>query len=618
MDIKTGFRFVLSLGAALIAATLLAFLYSQSTFFDDTSRSEKLDHLATEGMQLVQLTNEILLYGGQRADHQWRNQLNEFERLLNDKSITSNQELQSTFNALSLRLASLKPVQAKLSEARGTQLSQEVNSILASQMFQDTTQLQESLRRIKARSEELMRQAYDHSKKRQVEIFVTFAGLVLLYALWISLLFKRVILNTLFDLGQTILAIREGKKVRAAIFRNDEIGAVCLAFNTLLEEQAASRREIQQMATRFRNVFEQAAVGMSLVSPAGDWLEVNQCLCDMLGYSRDDMLQVNFRSLTHPDHVEADSKRVKALLDGERSQDSWEKRYIHKDGKAIWVRLTAALARNENGEPLYLVTAIEDITQRKLADAKLIEINRQLEEQTRDLKRTNADLESFAYVASHDLREPLRMVSSYVALIERRLGPDISQDMKDFIGYAISGAKRMDALILGVLEYSLVGRKGDGFNEVALDKVLGEALQNLEVAIKDAGAEIIVPENLPAIPGVRTDLVRLFQNLIGNAIKFRHPDRTITVKVSCVDQGPEWHFAIADNGIGMEPQYHEKVFRIFQRLVSKDQYEGTGIGLSVCKKIIEHHNGRIWVESKPDEGCTFFFSLPKIMDEQSG
>jgi PAS domain S-box-containing protein len=617
MDIKTGFRVVLTLGAALIAATLLAFIHSQSAFFADTTRSEKLDRLVTEGMQLVQLTNEILLYGGSRADQQWSIQAEEVESLLKSKGVAEDANLQGTINTLSLRLAGLKPVQAKLAEARTKPTPTEIQGILASQLFQDAAHFQESLRSIKAFSDDLLRQAYSHSKERQVTIFTIFAGLVFAYALLATLLFKKTVLNPLFNLGQTILAIREGKKVRAALARNDEIGAVCMAFNTLLEEQADSRREVQKMAKRFRNVFEQAAVGMSLVAPSGEWLEVNQCLCDILGYTREDLLLKNFRILTHPEHIEPDSQRVEALLSGERTHDVWEKRYIRKDGQIIWSRITAAVARNEAGEALYLVNAVEDITKRKQDDARLIEINRQLEEQAKHLKRTNADLESFAYIASHDLREPLRMVSSYIGLIEKRLGPDIDSDMKEFIRFAIDGAKRMDALILGVLDYSLVGRKGEGFKEVALDNVVKEALHNLEVAIQEAGATVTTQENLPAIPGLRSDLVRLFQNLIGNAIKFRQAGRPAIIAVSCKDQGGEWVFAIEDNGIGMDPQYHERVFRIFQRLVAKDKYEGTGIGLSICKKIIEHHNGRIWVESRPGEGSTFFFSLPKLEKKPS-
>ena len=227
------------------------------------------------------------------------------------------------------------------------------------------------------------------------------------------------------------------------------------------------------------------------------------------------------------------------------------------------------------------------------------------------LKRVNSELEQFAYVASHDLRQPLRMVSSYLGLIERRLNIDADEDLKTFFGFAVDGAKRMDRMILDLLEYSRTGRHEASFQPTRLSDVIAIALTNLEVAVTEAEAAIEVMDNLPTILGSQTELERLFQNLIGNAIKYRTPDRPIRVLVECRPSGSEWIVSVRDNGIGIAPNDRERAFMIFQRLVSHDAYEGTGIGLAVCKKIVESHGGEIWIEDGLEGGASVCFSLPK-------
>ncbi len=612
MEIKTGFRNILILGACLIAAMILAFGFSQYAFFEDTAQSERMDKLSNEGMQLVQLTNEVLLYGEPRAVTQWRLQYQEVERLIKDEKLALNGDLQEVMGPLRIRFGNLLPLQERLIHSQSRNSEPQVLRIIASQLFQDATQLQASLRSLKDLADAAFKSAYETAKQRQVLIFSLFTGLVSVYGIFVSLLFRKAILTPLYDLRQTIHSIREGQKAKAKIHEDDEIGAVCTTFNNLLEEQDSARRQVQAISERFRNIFEQAAVGMSIVSTAGDWLEVNQCLCDILGYSRDEFLKTNYQAITLPEYLDDDIERVRTILSGGKAYDSWETRYRRKDGRIIWARITTALARNGGDSPMYFVTVTEDITERKDAEARIREINRQLEEQAHDLKRTNADLESFAWVASHDLREPLRMVSSYVGLIKKRLGPELDEDMTQYIGYAIEGAKRMDAIILGLLDYARIGRRGGTFELVPLDEVLAESLLNLSMTIRETQATVTVQEGMPKVIGVRSELIRLFQNMIGNAIKFRHPERQPQVKVGWEERPTEWAFSVSDNGIGIDPQYFKKVFQIFQRLVHKDAYDGTGIGLAICKKIVEHHGGRIWIESTLDEGSTFYVALLKV------
>ena len=230
----------------------------------------------------------------------------------------------------------------------------------------------------------------------------------------------------------------------------------------------------------------------------------------------------------------------------------------------------------------------------------------------RELRRSNAELEQFAYVASHDLQEPLRMVTSYLQLLERRYKANLDQDASDFIAFAVDGAARMQTLIQDLLTYSRVGTRGADFESTDCRAVLDQALQNLEVAIAESDAEISSGP-LPSLSADASQLAQLLQNLIGNAIKFRgeSPPR---VQVEASQRDDDWLFSVQDNGIGIDPQYSDRIFQVFQRLHGIGQYPGTGIGLAVCKKIVERHRGTIWVESQPDAGATFFFTIPVSLD----
>lgn len=227
-----------------------------------------------------------------------------------------------------------------------------------------------------------------------------------------------------------------------------------------------------------------------------------------------------------------------------------------------------------------------------------------------DLARSNAELEQFAYVVSHDLRQPLRSVASFLTLLERHLDGALDEDACEFLDFARSGAQRMDRLIVDLLEYSRIGRKVRPMEPVALGDVTDEAMLNLGAALAESQAQVTVDTPLPTVTADRVELVRLLQNLIGNAIKYRAAGRPATVRVTAAEEAESWRISVADNGIGIAPEHQERIFGIFQRLHGRDEYEGTGIGLAVCRKIAEHHRGRIWVESEPDRGSTFHVTLP--------
>jgi light-regulated signal transduction histidine kinase (bacteriophytochrome) len=245
------------------------------------------------------------------------------------------------------------------------------------------------------------------------------------------------------------------------------------------------------------------------------------------------------------------------------------------------------------------------------------QLHEQIQAQAAKLSRSNAELEQFAYVASHDLQEPLRMVRGYTSLLARRYQGKLDKQADEFIAYATDGANRMQGLIQDLLSYSRVGTKSKQFARIDCEAVIAQTLTALQVAIQESGARVM-RDQLPIVMGDETQLGQLFQNLIGNALKYRN-SRAPEVHISCAQKAGEWVFAVKDNGIGIDPQYHERIFLIFQRLHGKAEYPGTGIGLAVCKKIVERHGGKIWVESELGRGATFIFALPMTYaSHQSG
>ncbi|MDL4813485.1 ATP-binding protein [Actinomadura opuntiae] len=236
-----------------------------------------------------------------------------------------------------------------------------------------------------------------------------------------------------------------------------------------------------------------------------------------------------------------------------------------------------------------------------------------LDEQAGELRRSNAELEQFAYVASHDLQEPLRKVASFCQMLDRRYGDQLDERGRQYIVFAVDGAKRMQALISDLLGFSRVGRLARPEDAIDLNEVAGQALDNLGSLVEETGAQVEIGD-LPTVPGERTQLTQLFQNLVGNAIKFRRPDVAPRVAIDVRREGDEWLFTCADNGIGIEPRYADRIFLIFQRLHPRDEYTGTGIGLALCKKIVEYHGGRIWLDEdergENDPGTTFHWTLP--------
>ena len=366
--------------------------------------------------------------------------------------------------------------------------------------------------------------------------------------------------------------------------------------------QREAEERVRESEELYRQTFQLAASGIAHVGLDGRFLKVNRSLCGILGTPEEELVGRSVKDVSHPADRDLTDRERARVHEGELDSVRFEKRYVRKDGRTVWVELAIALARDPHGHPQYEIAMFDDITERKNAEAALAAAHE-------ELKRSNAELEQFAYVASHDLQEPLRMVSSYTQLVMKRYGERLDGEAKEFMAYVVDGAARMKQLIEDLLAYSRVGTKGREPRSVPAGNALTRALTNLQAAIAESGAEI-THDPLPTVSADEPQLAQLFQNLIGNALKFKGSQKP-HIHVEVVDNPSSWEFHVKDNGIGIEPQYFERIFMLFQRLHTKGDYPGTGIGLAICKKVVERHGGRIWVESEPGRGSSFNFTLPR-------
>ncbi len=378
------------------------------------------------------------------------------------------------------------------------------------------------------------------------------------------------------------------------------VGAVTFLYRqlSLEEKQSLALRRSEERLRFAQFALDHAADMVFWMDRQGRILYANQAACQVLGYGIGALAGVGMGNI---DPAFADD-RWPELLDAARAEPSLRLESVHRriDGRQFPVEV--AVNHLDFAGADFVCAFARDISQRRASEAALAE-------KTTSLEASNAELEQFAYVASHDLREPLRMVNSFVTMLARRYGDRLDDDGREFIAFAQEGAVRMDRLILDLLEYSRVGRIERPLAAIPLDHAVGVAVKGLGLAAQEAEAEITVEGDLPLVIGNEEELVRLYLNLVGNAIKYRHPDRAPAIRIGAEARGDEVACWVADNGIGIAPQYYERIFRIFQRLHVRQKYEGTGIGLAICKKIVERHGGRIWVESIPEQGSTFWFTL---------
>lgn len=335
----------------------------------------------------------------------------------------------------------------------------------------------------------------------------------------------------------------------------------------------------------------------------------------LFGYEPEEaMLDNNFwYKLIHTEDLPDVVKKQSAIMNNP-SELYWEDeyRFLKKNGQYAYVYDKGFIIRNEAGKATRLIGATRDITERKENEALLLELNNRLKQRADELAASNIELERFAYIASHDMQEPLRMITSFLQLFKKKYEDQIDETAEQYIHFAVDGAERMKKLIMDLLQYSRVGSNKEDYEAINTNSLLKEVVNVFLSHIEETKATITIGE-LPAIRANKTQLFQLFQNLIGNALKY-YGDKPPVIHISGKEEKNHFSFSVRDNGIGIKPIFFEKVFILFQRLHHKNEYSGTGIGLAICKKIIERHNGRIWVESEPGKGSCFYFTINKSID----
>ncbi len=358
-----------------------------------------------------------------------------------------------------------------------------------------------------------------------------------------------------------------------------------------ITERKRAEAALREASVYNRRLIEASLDPLVTISAEGKITDVNVATERVTGHSREEIIGTDFADyFTDPEKARLGYEQVFRV----GSVKNYELAIRHKKGWLTPVIYNASVYRDGSGKVVGIFAAARDITDRKRAEEELI--------------RSNQDLQQFAYVASHDLQEPLRNVASCLQMLQKKYSNELDAQADQYIEYAVEGSVRMKDLILDLLAYSHIGTRAKPYEPTDCEQILAEAVKNLRSAVTETRA-VITHDPLPTLPADGTQLLQVFQNLVGNAIKFRR-DQPPQIHVAAVKNKNEWVFSIKDNGIGIESQYMDKIFVIFQRLNKRREYEGTGMGLAIVKKVVERHDGRVWVESEPGEGTTFYFSIP--------
>jgi PAS domain S-box-containing protein len=422
--------------------------------------------------------------------------------------------------------------------------------------------------------------------------------------------------------GETVVRRRDGQEVpisQVILAHRSEDGDV-ECFSTIIRDITERKRNEEELARREHQLAEAqhlAHLGSWEWEIAEDRVTWSDELYRIFGFDPTEFAatQTDYLNRVHPDDRPFVESMLEASLRGHHSFDR-EYQIVRPDGDVRVIHGRGKVILDEAGRPVRMLGAALDITDRKHVEAQLLETAAAFARQTVELTRSNADLEQFAYVASHDLQEPLRMVASYTQLLARRYRGKLDPEADEFIAFASNGAIRMQNLINDLLTYSRIGTRNKPFELTDVNLVFETVVHDLATAIAEENA-VVTRDELPSVVADASQLRELLLNLVGNAIKFHGPAKP-RVHVSVETAGRELVFTVNDNGIGIEPQYVDRIFIIFQRLHTQAEYPGTGIGLAICKKIVERHAGRIWLESCPGVGSAFHFTLAQTAQVEHG
>ena len=361
------------------------------------------------------------------------------------------------------------------------------------------------------------------------------------------------------------------------------------------------RKDAEDRLNRF---FEISPDVFSIAGTDGYFKILNASFPRILGFTMKEVLTVSYYDMIHPDDLKATEVLVEELAGGVQS-NYFENRFRTKDGDYRWFAWTSTSLESEG----LIFSVGKDVTEKKKAEQEYIRMNERLESRAKELAASNAELERFAYVASHDLQEPLRMVSSFLQLLQKKYKDQLDDTAHQYIHFAVDGAERMKKLILDLLAYSRVGTNSEEHTFVDMNQVFSEVKNYFTNTIQELNADLHA-QQLPIVKGNATQMKQVVQNLVGNALKY-HGEAAPKILIYSKELPGEWIFCVEDNGIGVDPRFAEKIFIIFQRLHNSSEYEGTGIGLAIARKIVEKHGGKIWVEPNTPSGSKFYFSIRK-------
>jgi PAS domain S-box-containing protein len=385
----------------------------------------------------------------------------------------------------------------------------------------------------------------------------------------------------------------------------DERGCVAARVSTV--KDVTVRRQAEEARRRLASIVEQsndAIIAYGLDGCISAW---NQAAERLYGYSEREALGMPAHQLM-PEEAGAGPKTVLARILEIDSAVTFETTRVRKDGTRVAVAVTNSPMIDSEGNIVGISAIVRNISERKRAEAEQRRLHRELADHAEELGRSNAELEQFAYVASHDLAEPLRSIAGFVQLLERRYKGQLDDDADRFIGFTVDGVNRMQTLISDLLAYSRAGRRELEPGPVALEQLVAQVLSSLGPVIEENNGEVVV-DGLPIVHADATQIGQVIQNLLANALKFHAPGARPRIQVSAHPADEGWHISVADNGIGIDPAYEDRIFKMFQRLHGRQEYPGTGIGLAICKRIVERHGGRIWFEPRSGGGTVFHFTL---------
>jgi len=438
--------------------------------------------------------------------------------------------------------------------------------------------------------------------RQSLQVLLAALALAALVALSAGFIYSRQIMQPLDRLTTAAERISTGDlHTSVSIGSRDEFGLLATTFNSMTSQLRGLFEALRKERNFVSAILDIAGALIVVQDPQGRIVRFNRACTQTTGYDIETVRGRPIWEVVLPPEAVAPVQAVFEQMQTAMTPLASEHAWLTRDGQQRMIAWSHTTLRDDMGAPEFIVSVGIDITERKQTEAQLVAL-------TRNLQQSNHDLEQFAYVASHDLQEPLRMVTSYVQLLAKRYNGRLDDKADRYIAYAVDGAARMQTLINDLLQYSRVGRQDVTLTEIDAERALQRALTNLKLAVNESQATI-THDRLPGIYADASQLTQVFQNLIGNALKFRGTEPPL-IHIGVQQTPTEWIFSVRDNGIGIEPQYSERIFTMFQRLHSRGEYPGTGIGLAICKKIVERHHGWINVVSEPGHGATFSFSIP--------